>query len=71
MAPRGEGDLGSPVSVEALWAGGKGGVSLSGTVGGAGGLFAPAAPTRPVPGGCRPQTPLIGLNGLVLKRRTG
>ena len=33
--------------------------------------LAPSAPTRPVPGGCRPQTPAIGLNGLVLKRRTG
>ncbi|MGW4976660.1 hypothetical protein [Streptomyces mirabilis] len=35
------------------------------------GVLAPAAPTRPIPTwGLRPQTP-IGLNGLVLKRRTG
>jgi hypothetical protein len=34
-------------------------------------FFAPAAPSRPIPGGRRPQTPAFGLNGLVLKRRTG
>ncbi len=28
------------------------------------GCFAPAALTRPIPGGCRPQTPAVGLNGL-------
>ncbi|GHD52650.1 hypothetical protein GCM10010317_034340 [Streptomyces mirabilis] len=34
-------------------------------------FLAPAALTRPIPTwGLRPQTP-IGLNGLVLKRRTG
>jgi len=35
------------------------------------GSFAPAAPSRPDPEGCRPQTPAFGLSGLVLKRRTG
>ncbi|GHA59429.1 hypothetical protein GCM10010330_09280 [Streptomyces tendae] len=35
------------------------------------GFFAPAAPSLPDPGGCRPQTPAFGLDGLVLKRRTG
>ncbi|MEV0931073.1 sensor histidine kinase [Streptomyces phaeochromogenes] len=42
---------------------------------GEGGLWVevvfPPPPPLPVPGGCRPQTPAVGLNGLVLKRRTG
>ncbi|BCL31898.1 hypothetical protein GCM10017557_67570 [Streptomyces aurantiacus] len=37
-----------------------------------GGFLAPAAPTRSRHyWGLRPQTPAVGLNGLVLKRRTG
>ncbi len=35
------------------------------------GFFAPAAPTRSHPWRLRPQTPLVALNALVLKRRTG
>ncbi|TLS40773.1 hypothetical protein FE633_39570 [Streptomyces montanus] len=35
-------------------------------------VVAPAAPTRPIPYlGAPPPDPPIGLNGLVLKRRTG
>ncbi|MGX1477041.1 UNVERIFIED_CONTAM: hypothetical protein RKD50_005849 [Streptomyces canus] len=41
-------------------------------------VLAPAAPTRPIPRGAAPSTPLglrpqtpIGPKGLVLKRRTG
>ncbi|GGZ58262.1 hypothetical protein GCM10010344_25590 [Streptomyces bluensis] len=40
--------------------------------GGLEGVFAPAAPTRPIPSrGLPPPDPRFGLNGLVLKRRTG
>ncbi|WP_232838634.1 hypothetical protein, partial [Streptomyces geranii] len=28
-------------------------------------------PSHPVPGGCAPRPPLVALNALVLKRRTG
>ncbi|GAA4300771.1 hypothetical protein GCM10023086_16410 [Streptomyces venetus] len=35
------------------------------------GWVAPSAPSRPESGGCRPRAPAFGLDGLVLKRRTG
>jgi alkylation response protein AidB-like acyl-CoA dehydrogenase len=60
---------------------GRGPPALTGTPGteavrltrrGRGGFSSPPPPLPiPVPWGLRPQTPAVGLNGLVLKRRTG
>jgi hypothetical protein len=56
--------------VRLRWCGGLGRLGGGSEV--VGWFFAPAAPSHSRPfWGLRPQTPAIGLNGLVLKRRTG